>query len=140
MFSGALHKLACWLFSDTVLMTSFRLCVVVVSFELYPFLPGLLTLFQRDVCRTKSVETMSFVLVAFNFGSAICWVCYGTLLEDSFVAVSSLLCFIGMHFCTSVVRVEVGVYMLKFQGCICLNRFLPLSIGPVCPSHLFFSR
>ena len=37
------------------------------------------------------METMSFMLVLFNFGSGLCWVCYGALLKDSFVVVSFLL-------------------------------------------------
>ncbi|XP_076461910.1 sugar transporter SWEET1-like [Babylonia areolata] len=39
----------------------------------------------RDVCRTKSVESISFLLVLSNFASAVCWCWYGVLLHDSFV-------------------------------------------------------
>ncbi|KAK7110212.1 sugar transporter SWEET1-like [Littorina saxatilis] len=49
----------------------------------------------RDICRTKSTETMSFWLVLFNFVSAFCWVAYGTLLNDPFVATPN---FVGLLF------------------------------------------
>ncbi|KAL8560390.1 hypothetical protein ACOMHN_006121 [Nucella lapillus] len=45
----------------------------------------------KDVCRSKSVESMSFLLVMFNFVAAVCWFSYGTMLNDAFVALPNLL-------------------------------------------------
>ncbi|KAL8570385.1 hypothetical protein ACOMHN_035803 [Nucella lapillus] len=45
----------------------------------------------RDVCRTKSVESISFLLVLSNFVSGVCWFWYGILLKNLFVTMPNCL-------------------------------------------------
>ncbi|XP_025093653.1 sugar transporter SWEET1-like isoform X2 [Pomacea canaliculata] len=45
----------------------------------------------RDVLRTKSTESMSFLLCFFNFVAALAWFVYGLLLKDSFIIIPNII-------------------------------------------------
>ncbi|XP_076439412.1 sugar transporter SWEET1-like [Babylonia areolata] len=74
---------------EDVSLASYRLGIMCCCLTVSTYMSPMASL--KDVCRTKSVESMSFLLVIFNFLAAGCWFSYGTILNDMFVALPNLL-------------------------------------------------
>ena len=72
-------------------------------------------LFQSEVVRHKSTESISFPLCLLNFLAAIEWTMYGMAIQDKFVTVCSMLIFC---MCVSVfTRKHVWIYSKTLIQC-----------------------